>query len=282
MTPTQGASLWAPTRDGRRLHATTLGAGSPTVVFEGGSAASRLSWSLVQPRVADFARAVAYDRSGLGRSASDPAGRTLDRMADDLNDLLDGLGEGPFVLAGHSAGGPIVRLAAARRPERITGLVLVEPVDETADVLFGEDFRRGERRALRAGAVLARLGVLHLLFRAQLAVVPADVRAQMRREAFTPGVMRTAGVQAGSFFDELAAWRADPPPLGSIPVTVISGTRTGDGLDAAARAAANASHAHRAATSPSGRHVLAAHSAHDVPFTDPALIAEEIRRLARP
>lgn len=64
----------------------------PTVVFEAGSAATRSTWASVQTRVAAFTRAVVYDRAGLGRSVPDSAGRTLDRMADDLNDLLDGLG----------------------------------------------------------------------------------------------------------------------------------------------------------------------------------------------
>ncbi|HCU78777.1 MAG TPA: alpha/beta hydrolase, partial [Microbacterium sp.] len=61
----------------------------------------------MQTRVAAFTRAVVYDRAGLGRSAPDSAGRTLDRMADDLNDLLDGLEPSSgFVQVGHSAGGP--------------------------------------------------------------------------------------------------------------------------------------------------------------------------------
>ena len=58
----------------------------------------------VQPRVAGFARAIVYDRSGVGRSAPDPSGRTLARMAEDLTDLLDHFGPGPYLLVGHSAG----------------------------------------------------------------------------------------------------------------------------------------------------------------------------------
>ncbi|WP_416566776.1 hypothetical protein [Nocardia testacea] len=44
------------------------------------------------------------------------------------------------------------------------------------------------------------------------------------------------------------------------------------------RAAANAAHAHRAAVSPAGRHVLAPASGHYVPITEPELVVEEIRR----
>ncbi len=279
---TQGDSAYLTTRDGRTLHAAVLPGppGAPIVVFEAGAAASRSSWAAVQPAVAEFATAVAYDRSGLGRSAPDPVARTLDRMADDLNDLLNGVAaDGRFVLVGHSAGGPIVRLAASRRPERIAGLVLVDPTDEAADVLFGTPFRVLEQVMVRVGWALARVGLLERVYARQFVDAPADVREDARREAFTPGVMTTHRRQARTFLGELKAWRAGAPELGAIPVTVISGARAGDGMSTSVRAAANASHAARAQASPRGRHVIAENSGHLVPLTDPELIVEEIRRL---
>ena len=53
---------------GRRLHYTCAGTGAPTVLLEAGIAASSLSWSLVQPRVAGFSRVCSYDRAGLAWS----------------------------------------------------------------------------------------------------------------------------------------------------------------------------------------------------------------------
>ncbi len=53
---------------GRRLHARCSGRGDPAVVLESGIAASSLSWTLVQPRVAEFTRVCSYDRAGLGWS----------------------------------------------------------------------------------------------------------------------------------------------------------------------------------------------------------------------
>ncbi|WP_019203014.1 alpha/beta fold hydrolase [Tsukamurella sp. 1534] len=282
-THTQGRSLYVTTRDGRGLHAARLDGppGSPIVVFEAGAAASRSTWAAVQPGVAEFATAVAYDRSGLGRSAPDPVGRTLDRMADDLNDLLDGLADDArFVLVGHSAGGPIVRLAAARRPHRIAGLVLVDATDEAADALFGRAFKAMEIASIAIMGALARVGLLGRLFAGQFADAPADVREDAAREAFTPGVIRTQARQARTFLSELRAWRGDPPALGEIAVTAISGARAADGMTPALRAAANAAHAERAAASPAGRHVLAENSGHYVPMTDPELIVDEIRRIA--
>ncbi|MFE6668424.1 alpha/beta fold hydrolase [Streptomyces sp. NPDC057697] len=277
-THVQGTPEWVPLPDGRRLYAMVLPGerpDGPTVVFEAGAAAGRSSWALVQSAVAPRARAVVYDRSGLGRSAPDPAGRTLTRMADDLGALLDHFGPGPYVLVGHSAGGPLVRLAAARGPGRIAGLVLVDPTDEAADVLFGRRFRRMERTALRLGHTLAALRLLRPLFRGQLALLPADASRDMAREGFTTGVLRTQRRQARTYLDELATWRDAPPETGDIPVTVISGGLPGDGMDSTLRAAANASHAHRAGRAPRGRHVIAEGSGHYIPLTEPEVVARE-------
>lgn len=287
---TQGVPGWAVTRDGRSLSMTTLAGPEPTaarplptVVFEAGAGAGRSSWALVQPLVAEVTRAVAYDRSGLGRSAPDPAGPTLTRMADDLNDLLDQLdrsgrdgGEqgGGYVLVGHSDGGPIVRLATSRRPERIAGLVLVDPTDEAAEIMFAPWFRRVQRAAIEGGSLLAHARLLRFLSRDKLRAVPPDVRRDLLAEAFTPQVMATWREHARTLLDDVAAWRTDPPELGDIPVTVISGA-----LPKGIRARVNAAHAYRAGQSPHGRHVVAENSGHDIPYTDPGLIAAEAQRL---
>lgn len=284
ITHSQGESSWVSTRDGRRLYAQALPgpADSPTVVFEAGAGATRSYWAAVQQPVAAVARSIVYDRAGLGRSEPDAVGRSLDRIADDLVDLLDHFSPGPFILVGHSAGGPIVRLAAARRPHLLAGLVLVEPVDESAEVLFSKSFRRNEQIAINAGKVLARLGVLRYLYGSLLKAAPAnDVREDLRREAFTYRVLQTQGRQARTFLDELAVWRTSPPRVGALPVTVISGglALAKDGMPEHVRAQAIAAHIHRAAQSPDGRHVIAQHSGHAVPITEPQLIVDEVASL---
>lgn len=280
---TQGAQGMGQTRDGRSLFYQELpgpaGCAMPTVVFESGLAASRSFWGLVQPLVAQCTRAVAYDRSGLGRSPRDPLPRTMDRMAGDLNDLLDHLGAGSFVLAAHSGGGPIVRAAAASRPERIAGLVLVDVSDEACPIVFERSFVRLEKVAHFASWLLARFGLLEACYRKPVAPLPADVRDDLRREGFTMEVMSARGAELAGLRGALEVFREHPPALPDIPVTVISGSLADFGMSRRIRDCANAAHRHRAGEARQGRHVVAERSGHAVLLTEPELVADEIHRV---
>jgi pimeloyl-ACP methyl ester carboxylesterase len=115
--------------NGRRMHIHVTGEGAPTVVFESGMGASCLSWTLVQPQVARFSRAVSYDRAGHGWSDPAPEPRTALQIAQELNTLLNATGlPGPYVLVGHSFGGYVNRAYAHLYPDRVAGIVLVDSV----------------------------------------------------------------------------------------------------------------------------------------------------------
>lgn len=78
--------------NGRRMHILVAGEGTPTVVFESGMGASCLSWTLVQPQVAQFTRAVSYDRAGHGWSDPAREPRIAQQIAQELHVLLDAAG----------------------------------------------------------------------------------------------------------------------------------------------------------------------------------------------
>jgi pimeloyl-ACP methyl ester carboxylesterase len=116
---------------GCRLHLACQGEGSPTVVMEAAIGETGLLWSLVQPAVAQRSRACVYDRAGLGWSDPSPRPRTAAVMVEELRNLLTNAGvPGPYVLVGHSFGGLLVRLYAARHPQEVAGLVLVDAAHE--------------------------------------------------------------------------------------------------------------------------------------------------------
>lgn len=86
--------------------------------------------TLLSPLAAGL-RILAIDQRGHGETTlpANPEGRRSWRdLRDDLIGLLDALDGPPVVLAGHSMGGTVGLLAAAERPERVKGLVLLDPV----------------------------------------------------------------------------------------------------------------------------------------------------------
>ena len=99
--------------DGRDVYLDCRGAGSPTVILEAGFGSGAGSWGGVLDGVSAFTRVCAWDRPGLGRSASRGL-HTGAQTAADLRAALDGAGEtGPFVVVAHSLGGVYARLFAA-------------------------------------------------------------------------------------------------------------------------------------------------------------------------
>ncbi|MFI1220541.1 MULTISPECIES: alpha/beta fold hydrolase [unclassified Streptomyces] len=286
----QGETDRARTRDGRELYYQRLAGpdgwdGRPTVVFEGGLAAGRSYWAGVQAALADVATTVVYDRSGLGRSPAAPAGasRRLPALADDLGDLLDHLDRlgppGPYLLVGHSWGGPLVRLAAAAQPARVAGLVLVDPTDEACELLFKPSMRRAERIGQLATVALARLGLLGRAYRSLTAALPPDAAADLRAEGYSVAMTRTRGRELTDAAGDLRALKENPPGLAGLPVTVVSAGRVSPGMPKSVRERATLSHAHRARQSPHGRHVVLPEADHMVLTTSAAELAEEIRRL---
>ena len=73
---------------GPSLHLLSMGEGSPTVVFESGLMSTVLSWQDIQAEIAKDARAVSYDRAGLGWSDPSPKPRTTKVIAEELHTLL--------------------------------------------------------------------------------------------------------------------------------------------------------------------------------------------------
>ncbi|WP_157601626.1 alpha/beta fold hydrolase, partial [Saccharomonospora halophila] len=121
------------TSDGAALHAEVSGApdAAVTVVLVHGWTQDHRTWDRVVDELPSGVRRVRYDLRGHGASeAAGPGTATIDRLADDLADVLAELvPDGRLVLAGHSMGGMTLMALAERHPtlvdERVDGLALV-------------------------------------------------------------------------------------------------------------------------------------------------------------
>ena len=84
-------------------------------------------WREVLPQVARETQACAYDRLGQGRSSPPPHPHSMRQMARELRGLLDTAErKEPFVLVGHSMGGPLARWFEMEYPDDVAGMVLVD------------------------------------------------------------------------------------------------------------------------------------------------------------
>jgi pimeloyl-ACP methyl ester carboxylesterase len=123
---------------GHRLHVNCTGKGSPTVVVENGLGDFSFDWMLVQTQVSRFTRICTYDRAGYAWSDPGPKPRTFSQLNLELRDALSKLGDsGPYVLVGHSYGGPVVRNFATTYPRDVAGMVLVDASFEGQRVGIG-------------------------------------------------------------------------------------------------------------------------------------------------
>ena len=116
-------------REAMRLAWAELGAGPPVLVVPAWVSslevivAGRDPRSALIERLADRHRVITYDRRGTGLSGGDVADFGIDAAVDELEAMVELVGE-PVALVGISGAGPIAVAFAVRRPERVSHLAL--------------------------------------------------------------------------------------------------------------------------------------------------------------
>src|SRR5437764_928971 len=97
--------------DRRPFVAPRVAAARPTLAFETGSGGPLDAWMRVQPEVGEFTSTISYDRAGNGLSPRGPTPRDGRQIAIELHTALRNAGaRPPYVLVGHSLGGPFIRV----------------------------------------------------------------------------------------------------------------------------------------------------------------------------
>jgi pimeloyl-ACP methyl ester carboxylesterase len=112
---------------GARMHLHCEGAGAPTVLLLAGFTDGGDAWGSLQTAMTAQTRVCSYARFGTGTSDPAPTAQTFATEADDLRTMLDTAGEpGPYVLVGHSFGGPEAVTFADQYADDVTGLMLID------------------------------------------------------------------------------------------------------------------------------------------------------------
>ena len=143
----------------------------PPMVLAHGFGCDKGMWRFVAPEFEATHRVVLFDHVGAGGSdlsAYDPARySTLHGYATDVTEIVEALELPPVVFVGHAVSAVIGLLAAARRPELFSRLVLVGPSPRYID---DENYRGGFTRA-EIDELLETMDVNYLGWSAHIAPV---------------------------------------------------------------------------------------------------------------
>lgn len=242
--------------DGKDQHILDLGSGEPVVVFVSGFGSELGVWSAVQDSVSKFSRTISYDRAGIGKSELTVRDRSLEVLVDELNSILEQEKiPAPYILVGHSYGGHIIRYFAHIYPDKIAGMVLVDPSVEYMD---------DEIRRLKTPAEIKSYDSL---------------KEHGRDPSWPEGVKREA-----DYFrtNELKVKKIRFPD--HAPVTVLTAMPMRESQYSFLKGANDIKldlHRRWLKDAPHIRHILVQHSGHFIQFDKPELVIGEIRRMAR-
>jgi pimeloyl-ACP methyl ester carboxylesterase len=276
---------------GYRLHMHLEGQGNPTVVLDAGAGGFGLAWELVRPAIARMTRVVVYDRAGLGWSEPSPKPRRADILAEELHTMLVNANvPAPYLLVGHSLGRSVARQFAAKYPDEVAGLVMVDSAHELQAKRFPARLIKmfeGMKSMVGVMKWIGRSGVFAL----NPKLTPTDDLHKLPNE--TAEMIRTVIASSKSHVETMIAETlsviaAETPPvstLGDLPLTVISHGR----LDANAvppslgqevrdeyERAWQELQREITALSTRGRRIVAERSGHNVIFDQPEIVIESI------
>jgi pimeloyl-ACP methyl ester carboxylesterase len=274
---------------GYALHLNCMGEAlsAPTILLEAGNADFSVHWSKVQSEIAAFARVCAYDRAGLGWSDRGTEPRTVAAMTADLATLLERAGvDGPLIIVGHSFGAILARNYAATRPDRVTGLVLLDPAHERQ--LESPAMRDAVAAGVAQFEALAPLASYGLLAMLPGTIpergLPADAHGDYAAILATTGYFTVAAEETAMLAANLEA--APMGGLGDLPMTVISRGRADVPAGTPATEIAELETQWRALQdetarlSTTSRLIIAEGSGHYVQLERPDLVVAAVREMA--
>lgn len=125
-----GSPHLARSADGVPIAYEARGSGATTLLFVHGWCCDRTFWRGTLDALASEWRVAALDLAGHGDSGHERERWTLEALADDVVAVADALGAERLILVGHSMGGPVALLAAAKLGPRALGVIGVDTLHD--------------------------------------------------------------------------------------------------------------------------------------------------------
>lgn len=123
------------------------GTGTYTILLEAGGSAGLDDWDPIYSSLTKHAKVLRYSRLGNGNSSPIQKNYSSEEYAAEALALLNALNiDDKVVYVAHSYGAYIARVFAAKYPERVSALMLIEPASEhDVDIMRSIDLELAER-----------------------------------------------------------------------------------------------------------------------------------------
>jgi pimeloyl-ACP methyl ester carboxylesterase len=277
---------------GRHMQLDCRGTGSPTVVFESGlDIGGSMSWSAVHDSIAATTRACAYSRAGIMWSEPRTTAWTAKSAAEDLHRTLRIAGERtPFVLVGHSLGGPYIMTYTKYFGEDVAGLVFVDAShpDQVARMKEVMPLSIGDAlRPFKIASALSWSGAVRLIS-ASAGNVPNEPEAASRATAAYASTSLDGMLQEAEGIDSTFAEAGTFRKLGDRPLIVLTAMapakpadlktmKMTPAADERRRAIWKSLHDDEASWSTRSQHQLVPDATHYIQFDQPQVVIAAVR-----
>jgi len=131
-----------PSKDGTAISYEDTGSGEPALIFVHGWSCDARYWRAQVPHFVKKHRVVLLDLAGHGHSGMTRDHYTMAAFGEDVQAVAEAAGIRKAVLIGHSMGGSVIAEAARLMPDRVTGLVGVDTLENIEYPMTREEFKK--------------------------------------------------------------------------------------------------------------------------------------------
>lgn len=266
-----------------RLHYLEWASDGPPAVLLHGTGLCAQTWTPIAQALSSRFRVLAIDMRGHGDSDKPQGQYRWEQVVGDLPAFIEALELDNVLLVGHSRGGGVAVFGGAQRPERISGVVLVEPT-----ISFGprpgaafSDGRPGNPMAERASKRRAVWASREQIFRSYHSRDPFKSWRVDTLQAYIEGGTRiredgkvelqcAPQVEAQFYDGDIPSWMIDGVSHLKCPLLLV--TRAGNRpfvLDSPVLQTLRKN-------APAFRHIMVPHAGHFVPQEQPDAVVSAI------
>jgi pimeloyl-ACP methyl ester carboxylesterase len=281
-TQTEGSQATSKfvTVEGTRLHFVIAGAGRPVVLIHGNPGSGQ-DWTRVFSPLSARRKAIAFDRPGHGQSQRPKhIEATLEVQARLLHDALQQLHIERPIIVGHSWGATLALIYAINYPKEVAGVVVVAPA------VYGNQDEGSFLTSLPAVPVIGDAANFVLTPLIGASIVRGELKKAFSPDPVPKNYLRSV-LSEWTKTNKVKAYSLDAALLNdgvkkfspryaeiSVPVSILAGDS-----DLIVSEKENAERLHQ--TIQRSRLLILPSTGHQIPFTRPQIVIDEIERVLR-